>query len=267
MGVSRIGWQWVLKYTLPVFVSSVVPSAGCSHGGRDGIDDGPGKRDMRGASGAEDLRRPSQDGGDDGVRDLAGADLSLPILDLSAALDFASPPDLTMPPADMSSPRPGCKNGVGWAAFRFKYDGSTSSRLEAFGLPDSSNWEAVVVRSTSFTDALHGGGVEIASGNWILIRFSLVGLSVIRSAKLSVYGSSYSTGASGSINAWSPIYGDNASPTNSFSNAWPYTWNSVDYTRSLGIGDSKDLTGIRLYAGPGSNDLVINTVELCLDAS
>jgi len=111
------------------------------------------------------------------------------------------------------------------------------------------------------------GGIEIASGNWILIRFSLVGLTTIRSATLSIYGRSYSTGSSGSFDAWSPLYGSIKSPTNSLSNAWPYSWSSVDYTSNVRIGDAPGLTGIRLYAGPSSNDLVINTVELCLDAS
>ncbi len=198
-------------------------------------------------------------------------DLTLPPCDFSTQSDLSRPPDLATPP-DLSVPpdrstRPPCLRGTGWAAFRFKYSGSTSARVEALGLPDTSNFEAVPARATSFTDTLHGGGIEIASGNWILIRFSLVGLTTIRSATLSIYGRSYSTGSSGSFDAWSPLYGSIKSPTNSLSNAWPYSWSSVDYTSNVRIGDAPGLTGIRLYAGPSSNDLVINTVELCLDAS
>ncbi|MFO0579891.1 MAG: hypothetical protein U1A78_38445 [Polyangia bacterium] len=190
--------------------------------------------------------------------DLLGLDLR--------GVDLAPPRDLAAAAGDLAG-RPPCMRGSGWAAFRFKYSGSTSASLEAFGLPDRSNWEAVPAFSTSFTDALHGGGINIASGNWILIRFSLEGLTRISGATLSIYGRSYNTTASGSFRAWSPLYGDISSPANSVSNAWPYTWTSVDYTANVRVGDAKGLTGIRLYAGPSSSDLVINTVELCIDAS
>lgn len=159
-----------------------------------------------------------------------------------------------------------CTNGPGWVAFRFHYEpGTTSAFLDELGLPDSSNWEAVPAFSTQVTDTLHGGGIEIASGNWILIRYSLAGLSVINGATFSVYGRSYDTTASGSFDAWSPLYGDAASPTSSVSNAWPYAWTSIDYSTQLAVGDDPGLTGIRLYAGPASDDLVIHTVELCID--
>jgi hypothetical protein len=161
---------------------------------------------------------------------------------------------------------PACTRGPGFVAWRFHYDGSTSKITDVYSLPDSSNWEAVPAYSTSFQDALHGGGIEIASGNWILIRFSLVGLTALRGATLSVYGRSYDTTASGSFDAWSPIHGDVVSPTDSVSNAWPYAWTSVDYSQNVALSDSPGLTGIRLYAGPSSSDLVIHTVELCLDA-
>jgi hypothetical protein len=208
-----------------------------------------------------DLRSGADLAGD---RDLA---LSLDMTgDLGGLLDLALPPDLTMP-RDLGT-RPPCLAGAGWAAFRFKYDGSTSARLQAFGLPDSSNWEAVPGRPASFDDALHGGGLNIGGGNFILIRFSLVGLTTINSATLSVYGRSYSTGSSGSFEGWSPIHSPSIkSPVNSVSNAWPYRWTSVDYTANVVVGDPPGLTGIRLYAGPSSSTLIINTVELCIDGS
>lgn len=233
------------------FALALLGLAACSRGGAPDPSGSP--RDLAG--------RP---------RDLSGDESE----DLAEARDFAGTrvdlamgggPDLAVSPRDMASSKP-CKRGTGFTAWRFKYDGSTSSRLEEYGLPDSSNWEAVPAYSTSFVDAANGGGINIASGNWILIRFSLEGLTRINSATLSVYGRSYSTGSSGSYRAWSPIYGDISSPTNSVSNAWPYTWTSVDYTANVRVGDSKGLTGIRLYAGPSSSNLVINTVELCIDA-
>ena len=212
-------------------------------------------------SAADDLASPPVDLG---ATDLAGRDLAA-LPDFTVAHDFAMPlPDLALPP-DLVTTRPPCKRGTGWAAWRFRYAGSSSARIDAFGLPDSSNWDVGPAYSTSYTDDLHGGGLEIGSGNWILIRFSLVGLSHINSATLSVYGRSYNTGSSGSFDAWSPIYGSISSPTDSVSNAWPYAWTSVDYTANVQIGDPPGLTGIRLSAGPSSDDLIMNTVELCID--
>lgn len=164
---------------------------------------------------------------------------------------------------------PPCTHGPGFIAWKFHYNGSTSASTDVYSLPDSSNWEAVPAypNSTSWTDAIHGGGIDMASGNWILIRFSVAGLSQIKSATLSMYGRSYNTTTSGSFEAWSPIYGSIFAPTNSISNAWPYQWKSVDYTANVQVGDTPGLTGIRFKAGPSSYDLVINTVELCIDGS
>ena len=161
-----------------------------------------------------------------------------------------------------------CTNGPGWIAWSFHYQvGSTQAYLDHFGLPDSSNWEAVPAFSTSVTDPNNGGGLEIGSGNWILIRYSLVGLTQINSASLSVYGRSYDVSASASFDAWSPLYGDDASPTDSMSNAWPYAWTTVDYSTQLAVGDDPGLTGIRLYSGPSSGDIVVHRVELCIDGN
>lgn len=163
---------------------------------------------------------------------------------------------------------PPCSRGKGWVAWRFHYaNNSTSAITDVYSLPDNSNWQAVPAFATMFADGLHGGGIDIGGGNWILIRFSVVGLSKIAGATLSVYGRSYNVTTSGSFDAWSPLYGDVKSPTNSHSNAWPYQWVSVDYSQNVKVGDQPGLTGIRLYAGPNSNDLVINTVELCIDGS
>jgi hypothetical protein len=161
-----------------------------------------------------------------------------------------------------------CTNGSGWVAWRFHYNPNepgTQAHLDLYDLPDASNWEANPVFSTSIVDSIHGGGLEIATGNWILIRYSVVGLSTIRNATFSVYGRSYNVTASGSFNAWTPLYGDAPAPANSVSNAWPYEWTSIDFTGHVRVGDAPGLTGIRLYAGPSSNDLAIHAVELCLD--
>jgi hypothetical protein len=213
---------------------------------------GPGAQDLRGGGGTEDLRG----GGMEDLRAPFDPDLRPAGMDLR-------------PPADMSMARPPCKapGATGFAAFRFKYVGSTSASVEVFGLPDRSNFEAVPAYATSFVDVMNGGGINIAGGNWLLIRYSVVGLSRISGATLSIYGRSYSVSSSGSFEAWSPIYGGKSTPANSFSNAWPYRWSSLDFTGLVAIGDPPGLTGIRLYARPGSSNLVINTVELCIDGS
>jgi hypothetical protein len=154
-------------------------------------------------------------------------------------------------------------------AFRFHYspNSGTQAIVDAFGLPDGSNWQADPVYPTSVVDAGNGGGLEIGSGNWILIRYSVAGLITITSATFSIYGRSYDVSASASFDAWSPLYGDAPSPTDSVSNVWPYAWTSIDYTGHVQVGDDPNLTGIRLYSGPSSNDLVIHTVELCIEGS
>jgi hypothetical protein len=178
---------------------------------------------------------------------------------------LAQSPDLLTRP-DLVSNGPPCLSGSGFAAFRFHYGASaTSPVVDAFGLPDGSNFEATPVFSTSIVDVGNGGGVEIGSGNWILIRYSVAGLTTIRSATFSVFGRSYDVSASGSFDAWSPLYGDDSTAQDAVSNAWPYAWTSVDYTGHVAAGDSPGLTGIRLYSGPGSDDLVIHAIELCID--
>jgi hypothetical protein len=166
---------------------------------------------------------------------------------------------------DLPSSKIPCTHGAGFVAWRFHYDqNSTSSILDVYGLPDSSNWEAVAVYPTSIVDS--GNGLELGSGNWILIRYSVAGLSSIKGATFSVEARSYSTGTSGSFNAWSPLYGDDATATDAIS-VYPYSWTSVDYTGHVQVGDDPGLTGVRLYAGPSSSDLSVHAVELCIDGS
>jgi hypothetical protein len=260
---------------------AVLLCAGCASAEGRGVGGGGGNGDGAAGWGGEDAGWTAGDGGADAFANGDGGanadanankdangnanDLAQQQADLAQGADLAQPPDLAHPP-DLSSARPACHSGTGFAAFRFHYaTGSTSPIIDAFGLPDSSNFEAVPVYSTSVVDPANGGGLEIASGNWLLIRFSVVGLTQINHATFSIYGRSYDVSASGSFDAWSPIYGDDSTPQNAVSNAWPYAWTSVDYTGHVQIGDDPGLTGIRLYSGPGSDDLAIHSVELCID--
>jgi hypothetical protein len=175
--------------------------------------------------------------------------------------------DATLDASDGGIVGPPCMWGSGWTAWRFHYDANdgTNAILDVYSLPDNSNWEAVPAFPTQFDDGLHGGGLSLGSGNWILIRYSVAGLTQINGATLTVYGRSYDVSASGSYDAWAPLYGDDAAPTDSLSNAWPYSSDSIDFTGSVHVGDDPNLTGIRLYSGPSSNSLIVNTVELCID--
>jgi hypothetical protein len=159
----------------------------------------------------------------------------------------------------------GCTHGPGFVAWRFHYGPSgTNAILDVYNLPDSTGWEAVPVYTTSLVDS--SSALEIASSNYILIRYSVVGLTTINSATVSVLARSYSTSTSGSFNAWSPLYRDDATAPDAIS-VYPYAWTSVDFTGHVKVGDSPGLTGIRLYAGPGSSDLAIRAVELCISGS
>ena len=53
-------------------------------------------------------------------------------------------------------------------------------------------------------------------------------------------------------------------PASSVSNAAPYRWYTGDMTTELSPGDAGVL--IRIKAGPASGSLVVNRVELCLEA-
>lgn len=64
---------------------------------------------------------------------------------------------------------PARTHGTGFVAWRFHHKGSTSALTDVCSLPDKSNLQVVPAYSTMFSDALHGGGIEIGRGNWILI--------------------------------------------------------------------------------------------------
>lgn len=243
----------------------LVLAPACSRGGLDGK--WPDQGTAIGAdadTGPRDLsRNQTVDLTTGGGTDLSGGGG----IDLSTG----GPTDLsTGGPTDLANARPPCQGAAGgFAAFRFSYsaNGGTSARLDAFGLPDNSNWQATPVFATMIVDQGNGGGLDISGGNYILIRYSVRGLSQITRATVSVFGRSYNTTASGSFETWTPIHGTRQTPVNSFSNAWPYRWSSLDFTGLVQPNDDPGLTGIRLYARGGSDSLVISRVELCLEAS
>jgi hypothetical protein len=88
-------------------------------------------------------------------------------------------------------------------------------------------------------------------------------LSAIDHATIAIYGRSYNTTTSGSF-TWQTFAGTGAAPTNLVSNVAPYRWYGADATAALRPGDSGLL--VRLRAGPSSNALAVNRVEICFDA-
>ncbi len=168
-----------------------------------------------------------------------------------------------------------CMSGAtGAAAYRIRWAGNGSGSTayvvyEVNGLPDTSRDKAgaygyQIGFTPSFVDTfLAQGGLQLNSSSFVDIDLSTVGVSQIDTATLAVYGRSYNTTTSGSFN-WQTFSGTGAAPTNLVSNAAPYQWYSADMTTEIDPGDGN--VKLRIKAGPSSGSLVVNRVELCLQA-
>ena len=158
------------------------------------------------------------------------------------------------------------------ARFRWAGSGSGSTAYvvyEANNLPDTTRWRvtagsASIGYTPVFADPFLGvGGLDLEGTVFIDVEFSTAGLASISKATIAVFGRSYNTTASGSF-SWQTIAGTGATPTNFVSNVAPYSWYAADATAAFRTGDSGAL--LRLRAGPSSNALIVNRVEICLDA-
>lgn len=67
--------------------------------------------------------------------------------------------------------------------------------------------------------------------------------------------------ASGSFN-WQTFDGIGQTATDFVSNVPPYQWYSADMTADIAPGENNVL--VRIKAGPSSDSLVVNEVEICL---
>jgi hypothetical protein len=167
-----------------------------------------------------------------------------------------------------------CSSGAaGATAFRIKWingGGKATVSYEVDGLPDKSRWKAgaygySIGFSPSFVDPFLGeGGLQLDSSDFVDVELSTVGLSSIRSATLAIYGRSYNTTTSGSFN-WMTFTDSGSTPTDFVSNVAPYRWYAYDATSAFRTGDGGTL--LRIKAGPSSGALVVNRIELCMDAS
>jgi len=166
-----------------------------------------------------------------------------------------------------------CMSGApGATAYRIQWlDGGGTAYVdyEVNGLPDTSrDHTGAYGYSFGYTPAyvdpyLGPGGLQLNSSCFVDIELSTAGLSQIQSATLSIYGRSYSVSTSGSF-SWQTFDGVGGAPTNLVSNVVPYEWYSADMTTEISPGDGGVL--LRIYAGPSSNSLVVNRIELCMEA-
>ena len=166
-----------------------------------------------------------------------------------------------------------CISGApGAAAYRIRWTQAGSQAqvvYEVDGLPDRARDHAgaygyQIGFTSSFVDPfLAQGGLQLDSSDFVDLEISTAGVSSIASATLSIYGRSFDTTTSGSFN-WQTFTGVGQAPTNLVSNVAPYRWYSADMTTELAPGDANVL--VRIKAGPSSGVLVVNRIELCMQA-
>ena len=164
-----------------------------------------------------------------------------------------------------------CLSGAaGATAYRIRWAQAGSgvqAIYEVDGLPDHSRDHAAVYGyqigfTASFADPFLGpGGVALDDSDFMDLEITTVGVPTIAKATLAIYGRSYNTTASGSFN-WQTFDGTGSTPTNSVANSVPYQWYAADISTEIHAGDSGVL--IRVKAGPGSDSLVVNLIELCI---
>lgn len=284
-GVAGTRWLLALGSSLTLALHLL---SGCSKGGymsppADGSVRPP--RDLSDVVSVPDLRIDTTDGSTDfgSPTDLAVPhDLTvLPDLtvlrDLTVLPDLTTPMDLTVPP-DLTPTGPitggPCMSGAsGATAFRVHWTnsgGRATVNYDVHGLPDTTRWKVGVYGmgigfTPQFVDPFLGsGGLQLDSSDFIDVELSTVGVSRITSASLSIFGRSYSTGSSGSFN-WMTFTGSGSTPLNYVSNVAPYRWYSGDATAAIAPSDRGIL--LRIKAGGGSNSLVVNRLELCINSS
>jgi hypothetical protein len=167
-----------------------------------------------------------------------------------------------------------CASGApGKTAYRIRWAQSANTAYvvyEVNGLPDQTPDHAgaygyQIGFTPSYVDPfLAQGGLQLDGSCFVDIDLSTQGLASITNATLSIYGRSYNTTASGSFN-WQTFDGTGSTATNSVSNAAPYQWYAGDMTTEISPGDGG--VKIRIKAGPNSGALVVNKIELCMQAN
>jgi hypothetical protein len=188
----------------------------------------------------------------------------------AAALDGAAHTDAA---ASVITGGPCASGAHGAAAFRIRWTnagGTAAVAYEVDGLPDKTRDHAgafgfQIGFVPQFVDPfLAHGGLQLDGSDFVDLELSTVGVAHVASATLALYGRSFDTTTSGSFN-WQTFVGTGATPTDFVSNVAPYAWYAADMTTELAPNDAGTL--IRIKAGPSSGVLVVNRIELCMDAS
>jgi hypothetical protein len=168
-----------------------------------------------------------------------------------------------------------CVSGAsGTHVARFRWAGSSPGstayvQYETNTLPDPSRWRAGAYTMSPtyrpvWTDTFLGdGGLDFGSSVFMDIELSTAGLTAIDAVTIAIFGRSFSTGSSGSF-SWQTFTGTGATPSGSVSNVAPYAWYEGDATSAFRPGDAGVL--LRLRPGPPSGALVVNRVEICVEA-
>lgn len=167
-----------------------------------------------------------------------------------------------------------CISGVaGATAYRIRWanaGGTAQVVYEVDGLPDHSRDHAgafgfQIGFVPQFVDPFLGeGGLQLDSDDFVDLELTTVGVHAIDRATLSIYGRSFDTTTSGSFN-WQTFDGTGSSAIDAVSNVAPYRWYSADMTTEISAGDGMVL--VRIKAGPSSGVLVVNRIEICMQAS
>jgi hypothetical protein len=187
----------------------------------------------------------------------------------------ASAPDTSTPDSAIGPITGGpCRSGAaGATAYRVHFidaGGQAQAVYDVDGLPDRSrdHTEAYGYQigfTSQYVDPfLAQGGLQLDSSDFVDIEFSTAGLSSIQSATLSIYGRSFDTTTSGSFD-WQTNAGTGSAPTDLVSNVAPYAWYSADMTTEMPAATSGAL--LRIKAGPSSGVLVVNAIEICMQAN
>jgi hypothetical protein len=165
---------------------------------------------------------------------------------------------------------------AGQTAYRIRWAGGSGASSTAYpvyeknGLPDQSRdhtgaYGYQIGFVPRYEDVfLAQGGLVLDGSSFVDIELSTVGLASVQSITLSIYGRSFNTTASGSFN-WQTFEDVGAAPTNLVSNSAPYEWYSADATGMMSAGNGGVL--VRIKAGPSSGRLVVNRIEICMQAS
>ena len=180
--------------------------------------------------------------------------------------------DAPSPPAGIITGGPCMSGAAGATAFRIRWakSGSTAYVVyEVNGLPDKTDKAGAYGYQIGFQPQyvdpfLAQGGLQLDSSSFIDLELSTVGVASIANATIAIYGRSFNTTASGSFN-WRTFEGDGSTPTNFVSNVAPYAWYRADMTTEISPAD--DGVRIRIKAGPSSGALVVNRIELCMQAT